>query len=189
MSVATPGSATPGRAAPAPARKKSRGRETAGDMIRSMGIIMIIVIPIWFLAQPPSSDSKALRVVDPGPDITAFSQAAPGAPVPVGLPSTWRATSSTLDPGALRIGWVTPSGEYAEYDASTSPAAAFLPDATGSASQVGTFTVGPVTWQQYSDRDGHTSLVLERSGATVVVGGVRETTTLDELGQLAAAVR
>lgn len=189
MSVATPGSATPGRAAPAPAKKKSRGRETAGDMIRSMGIIMLIVIPIWFFAQPPSSDAKRIRVIDPSADISSFVQAAPGAPVPGGLPADWRATSSTLDPGSLRIGWVTPMGEYAEYAASTTPAAAFLPTITGSGQQVGSFRVGAVTWQQYDDGDGHTSLVREQSGTTVVVGGERETTTLDELSALAGAVR
>lgn len=181
MSVATPARGS------AP-RKKSRGRETAGDMVRSIGLIMVIVVPIWFLAQPPGSDAKTIRVVDPTSDIRAFSQAAPGVPVPGTLPTGWRATSSTLDPGALRIGWVTPTGQYTEYDASTQPAAAFLPGITGSGSEVGTFRIGGVVWQQFSDGDGHTSLVREQPTGTVVVGGVRETTTLDELHALAAAV-
>ena len=187
MSVATPGSATPGRTAPA--KKKSRGRETAGDMIRSIGLIMIVVVPIWFLARPPSGDAEKIRVVDPTSDITAFAQAVPGAPVPGPLPPDWRATSSTLDPGALRVGWVTPSGQYAEYAASTGSAAAFLPGITGSDRAVGSFRIGTVTWQQYTDGDGHTSLVREQAGATVVVGGVRETTTLEELSSLAGDVR
>ena len=177
--------ATPGRAAPA---KSRRGRETALDMFRSIGLIMLIVIPIWFLAQPPGSDAKKIRVVDPTADIRAYTQAAPGVPVPGALPTGWRATSSTLEPGALRIGWVTPAGQYAEYDSSTAPAGQFLPEATGQGRQVGTFRIAGVDWQQYSDGDGHTSLVQQRAGGTVVVGGLRETSTLEELRALAASV-
>jgi hypothetical protein len=112
--------------------------------------------------------------------------------VPGPLPPGWRATSSTLEPGALRIGWVTPSGEYAEYLSGTAPAAQVLPDSTGSATQTGTVQVGTgqaVEWREFSDRDGHTSLVREQAGATVVVGGLRETATAEELRELAAAVR
>lgn len=181
MSVTTPGRA-------APAKKSRRGRETGLDMVRSMLLILLVVFPIWFLAQPPGSDAKKIRVVDTAADITAFAQAAPGLPVPGPLPAGWRATSSTLAPGALRIGWVTAGGQYAEYDASTGPAGQFLPGATGSGTQVGTFRIGSVVWQQYRDGDGHTSLVQQRSGGTVVVGGLRETSTLEELRVLASAV-
>lgn len=173
---------------PAPPKRK-RGRETAADMIRSMGLILLIIIPVWYLAQPPDSDEQAIRVVDPGPEVVQYQQAVPGVPVPGGLPPEWRATSSTLEPGSLRIGYVTPIGEYAEYAASTAPADVFLPDITGGATEVGSVTVDGVAWRQLSDGDDHTSLVRSAAGATVVVGGVRETTTLDELRALAAAVR
>ena len=173
---------------PAPPKRK-RGRETAGDMLRSMGLILLIVIPVWYLAQPPDSDEQAIRVVDPTADIRSYQQAAPGVPAPTGLAADWRSTSSTLEPGRLRIGYVTPDDEYAEYASSTGPADTFLPDISGQAQQVGTFDVGGVTWRQLRDRDDHTSLVREVAGATVVVGGVRETTTLEELRTLAASVR
>lgn len=174
-------------AVPAPPKKK-RGRETAADMVRSIGLILLIVVPVWFLAQPPDSDVKSVRVVDTAADVASFRQAAPQVPVPGALPADWRATSSTLEPGSLRIGWVTPTDEFAEYSASTGPADAFLADATGRGSEVGTFVVDGTTWRQFSDADGHTSLVQSVGGGTVVVGGVRETTTLEELRVLAAAV-
>ncbi len=185
MSVAT--------SAPTAPKKRKRGRESATDMVRSLGLVLLIVVPVWFLAQPPKSDEQSLRVVDPSSDVRSFSSAAPGVPVPGALPAGWRATSSTAEPGALRIGWVTPTNEYAEYDASTRPAAEFVPGSTGNGSRVGTFDVGGVAWQQFRDADGHTSLVREvgSDGVTVgsvVVGGLRETTTLEELRVLAAAV-
>lgn len=174
--------------APAVPKKKKRGRESPLDMVRSLGLVLLIVVPLWFLAQPPSSDTKVLRVVDTASDTASYAQAAPGVPVPTGTPDGWRATSSTLEPGSLRIGWVTPADSYVEYASSTQPAGAFLPGITGDASEVGTFVVGGVTWRQFRDGSGHTSLVQQVGGGSVVVGGVRETGTLEELRVLAAAV-
>ena len=155
-------------------------------MVRSLGLVMLIVVPVWFFAQPPDSDEQALRVVDPSSDVAEFVEASPGVPVPHALPAGWQATSSTLEPQDLRIGWVTPSGEYAEYAASARPE--FLDEITGGGSQVGTLPVAGQTWRQYDDGDDHTTLVRDAAGRTVAVGGLRETTTLAELEALAAAV-
>ena len=171
--------------APAGARKKP-GRETAADMVRSLGVVLAGVLVVWYLAQPPSSDEQAIRVVDPSADVVQLQAAAPGVPVPRGLPSTWRATSSTLEGSALRIGWVTPIGEYAEYATADRPE--FVADITGQGREVGSVEVGGVRWQQYADDADHTTLVRAVTGRSVAVGGLRETTTLDELRTLAAAV-
>ena len=155
-------------------------------MVRSLGLVLLLVLALWFLAQPPDSDEQALRVVDPSSDIAQLRAAAPGVPVPSGLPATWRPTSSTLDPAGLRIGYVTPAGEYAEYATSSRPD--FLPEITGRGSPVGEVDVGGVRWRQYADGQDHTTLVRDVAGRTVIVGGVRETTTFDELRTLAQAV-
>lgn len=177
-----PEPSAPASVAPA---KKRRGRESVGDMVRSLGLVLLIVVPIWFLAQPPDSDEAPLRVVDPSSDVALLLDAAPGVPVPRGLPDGWRATSSTLEPQDLRIGWVTPSGEYAEYAASARPE--FLTEITGGGTEVGTLPVAGQTWRQFDDGDEHTTLVRVAAGRTVAVGGLRETTTLAELEALAAA--
>lgn len=176
---------TPARPAPP---KRKRGRESPLDMVRSLGLVLLIVIPVWFLAKPPAGDSERIRVVDPTADIASFRQAAPGVPVPDPPPAGWQATSSTLEPGALRIGFVVPGDTYAEYAASTAPAAQFLPDITGTGREVGTLVLDGVTWRQVRDSDEHTSLVREVGGGTVVVGGVRETAGFEQLRVLAAAV-
>ena len=174
---------TPTRPAP---RARKRGRETVADMVRSLGLVMLLVLALWFFARPPASDSQAIRVVDPASDIAELRQAAPGIPAPTGLPPQWRATSSTPTDGALRIGYVTPTRQYA---ASTGASEQFLADTTGHGTEVGTFLVDGVSWRQFRDADDHTTLVRVVDGHAVTVGGARESTTLDELRTLAGATR
>ena len=174
--------------APAAVRKK-RGRETAGDMFRSLGVVMVLVVLMWFLAQPPDSDEQGVRVVDPASDVAAFTTDVPTAPVPGGLPDSWRATSSTLGQDGLRIGYVTPGGEYAEYAASTAPAADFVPDVAGvKARRLAPREVDGQTWEQYRDGDGSLSLVRAYGEVTVVVGSSRASSTLAELEELAGSL-
>lgn len=171
--------------------EKKRGRETAADMVRSLGLVMVLVVVIWFLAQPPDSDEKTIRVVDPAGSIAAFTADVPGVPVPGGLPDTWRPTSSTLvpEPTGLRVGYVTPSGAYAEYAASTAPRAEYLSEITGEKAQrLGPVDVGGVTYEQYADPDGSISLVRQAGAVTVVVGTLRASAPLDELRTLAASL-
>jgi nucleotide-binding universal stress UspA family protein len=174
---------------PAPAKKK-RGRETAGDMLRSLGVIMVLVLLMWFLAQPPDSDEQPLRTVDPSADVAAFTADVPSAPVPTGLPEQWRSTSSTLGTDSLRIGFVTPDGEYAEYAASALPADDARRDLTGRrAERLDPVQVGGQSWQQFREGDGSTSLVREDGPTLVVVGTKRATATLAELEVLAGSLR
>jgi hypothetical protein len=173
------------RERPAPAKKK-RGRETAGDMLRSLGVVMVLVVLMWFLAQPPDEDERELRTVDPSADVSAFAADVPSAPVPTGLPGQWRPTSSTLGDGSLRIGWVTPDGDYAEYAASTAPAEEFLPAITGDKAVRGERRqVDGQSWEQYREADGSVSLVRPYGSALVVLGSKRATADVAELEVLA----
>ena len=173
------------------APKKKRGRETAGDMLRSLGLVLLFVVFIWYLAQPPDSDEQEIRVVDPTGDVAAFSADVPTAPVPVGLPEQWRATSTTVlrDPSGLRVGYVTPSGRYAEYAASTAAPEEYLPEITGEeAIRLEPVEVAGATWEQYRDADGSLSLVRSFDETVVVLGSLRASAGLDELETLADAL-
>lgn len=171
-------------------KKKKRGRESAGDMVRSLGLVLVGVAVVWFFAQPPDSDEQAVRIVDPSRDFEAFTLDAGAAPVPQALPAQWRPTSSTRTgaPPALRVGYVTPAGQYAEYAASTEPAAIFVPLLTGETERLEAVEVGELTWEQYRDADGSLSLVREYGPVTVALGSTRGTASLEELRVLAAAL-
>lgn len=170
---------------------KKRGREGALDMVRSLSLVLLVVVAIWFFAQPPDGDERALRPIDPTGDIAAFTADEPGAPVPRAVPERWQATSSsrTGDPRALRVGYVTDSEQYAEYAASTEPAADFLPGITGDGRELESVDVAGSSWQQFRDADGSLSLARTFGPVTVVVGTTRATASLDELRTLVRALR
>lgn len=166
--------------------KEKRSRQSTGDMVRSLGLVMLIVGGVFFLAQPPRGDAKKIRVVDPAGDVRAFASAAPGGALPRTMPAGWRATVSSFDPDTqqLRIGWVTPTGSYAEYAAAVHAAPVFVSDITGQATLAGTIDIGGTAWQEYR-KDQTVSLVREFGTSTVVLGTLRDTASLDELRVLA----
>ena len=166
--------------------KRRRGFETAADMVRSLGLVLLVVVAVWFFARPPHSDEKEIRVVDPSADVQAFSAATPGGVVPRPRPSGWQVTVSRYDSdsGLLRVGWVTPAGHYAEYAATAKPTKQFLADITAEAPRVGEVDIDGTSWTQYR-KDEAISLVRQYGATTVVLGTLRDTATLDELRVLA----
>jgi len=167
--------------------RSKRGRETAADMVRSLGLVVLVIVPVWFFAQAPAEDEAVIRVVDPSAAISAFSADVPEAPVPEGLPASWRATSATYS-GAdrlLRVGWVTAAEQYAEYAASTGVRADFLETIVGDQAEAAEpVTVDGVDWESFVEPDGSRSYVGSYGQATVVVGTKRATATERELAVL-----
>ena len=174
--------------APQETVKKQRGREGAGDMVRSLGLVLIGVVVVWLFAQPPGGDEATIRTVDPAGDIKAFRADVPGVGTPGSLPADWTSTSSTLGSEQLRIGYVTGSTKYAEYAASAAPRADVLEQLVGTAEQGAPVVVSGRTWEQYRETDGSISLVREYGPVTVVVGTLRATAPLSELEVLARSV-
>ena len=167
-------------------KKSKRGRETALDMVRSLGLVILVIIPVWFLAQAPESDESELREVDPASAISSFVRDAPDVPVPGDLPEGWRATSATYGGApSLRVGWVTPEQEYAEYAADTgSPEEVVRGLVGGEAERLEPVIVDGGTWEQYREADGSLSYARTYEDVTVVVGTLRATADAEELAVL-----
>ena len=165
-----------------------RGRETAADMVRSLGLVLAIVLVIVFFAHPRSKDEQGVRVIDPSNQLRQFSAQAPTVPVPGALPG-WRSTVADYDSrtSTLRLGWVTPKSEYAEYAASTAPPEGFVQEFTGADTAAGSVEIDGVRWAEYRDDDA-ISLVRTVGGATLVLGTKRDSASLEELRVLAGSL-
>lgn len=174
---------------PATPRKRKRGFEGAGDMVRSLVLVLVPVVVIWFFAQPGPDAEQTIRPVDQTGDVQAWQATASPAPVPR-APQEWTPTVSQLlpQPTGLRLGWNTDGGRYAEFAATTGPAGPFVEDLVGTAPEEDTVEVGGATWRRFVEADGSVSLVRTFGSTTVVVGTERATAPEDELTALAATV-
>lgn len=152
-------------------------------MVRTLGVVFALVIPLWFFGQASPGDSKDIRAVDPAPALKAFVEDT-GGPVPT-APDGWVVNVTDYDAGAVRIGFVR-KDSYAEFAGSKAPG--FLEEYAGKGSVQGTVDVDGVTWERFVSGD-HESLVRTVGGTTVLVGGVRETASAEELRAIAATVR
>lgn len=175
----------------APAPKKKRGRESVLDMVRSLGLCLLVVVPIWYLAQPPSESEQRVRVVEQAPDIQTWRDSADPAPAPEQVPAGWQPTVSQYrpDPASLRLGWNVSSNRYVEFAATTGPSGPFVAELTGKELPDGSVDVDGTDWDRYVDDDGSVSLVRADNAGTVVVGTRRSSATDDELLALARSVR
>ena len=77
--------------------KRLRGFETLGDMVRSLGLVLVVVAVILLLDLRPKPDE--VKPVDPGPSLAQARQAAPYdvyAPDPA--PGGWAPTVARFEP-------------------------------------------------------------------------------------------
>jgi hypothetical protein len=113
--------------------KRKRGRETALDMVRSLGLVFLAVLPIWYFAQAPASDEAELREVIRQAPSRRSPPTSPRFPCPGRLPGGLARHRVDLQRGdtALRVGWVTPQEQYAEYSASQVEPEEFLEQTVG----------------------------------------------------------
>lgn len=171
-------------------RPNARMRQTVGDMIRSMAVVLVVVFAIVVLAWRP--EPEAVKVVDPGPVVArAVAEAPFEVLTPTGLDRMWRPTSARWEPTAesgddlvLHIGYVTPGDQYAQVVQSADTSPAFLAEQTTQGTPTGTQDVAGVTWQRW-DGDTRRSLVWEADGSVLIVSGGAG---WDELVALAGAL-
>jgi hypothetical protein len=166
-------------------------RQSVGDMVRSMALVLGLVAVIVLLAWRPQPE--AVKVVDPAP-VIAMAEAGAGFPVavPTSLPSDWRATSARWEPTpasggepVLHIGYVTPSEEYAQVAESTADSDAYLAEQTAKAVQEDDMTIADTTWQTWRGQ-GRRSLVRTAAGVVTIVSG---SAPWEELAILAASLQ
>jgi hypothetical protein len=170
---------------------KKRGTELISDMLRSLAVVGVVIVPLWLLI--PHHSKQKVTVVDYS---TALSQARRLTPhhivAPQGLPATWRASNVTTSGGngkpvVFHLGYVTPTNQYASLDESDGNVDAFLRSLLGKKpSALADVHVGAADWSSRRGTDGRVALVSPSSPVTVVVKG---TASVAELTTLAASLR
>lgn len=172
-------------------RSNARMRQTVGDMVRSLLVVLTFVVVLLIVTH--RGQPEAVKVVDAAPIVAV---AAMQAPFPVlaatMLPQEWRPTSARWEATeksgqdrVLHIGYVTPTGEYAQISQSSSSSEAYLAEQTDDGMRVGAETIAAIEWERWEHGDRR-SLVRIAGGATTIVSG---TATWDELIALAGALQ
>ncbi len=97
-------------------RAPSRGRQLGTDMIRSLGLVAIVLLVWMYFSHPRSSD--AIREVEWAPVAQSAATAAPYEVLAPPVTFPWPATSARVEPQAdgtlaWRAGFYTPVKEYA----------------------------------------------------------------------------
>jgi Protein of unknown function (DUF4245) len=175
---------------PGPA-KRARGRESVGDMVRSLSLVLIVVAVVFLLTLRDEPTQTVHRVDYSAQLQDARRAAAYDVLAPVGLGARWKATSVRYDTdgGAVtwHIGFVTPEGRYAAVEQSDGRATPFLGEFVDGATKTGGAMVSGVLWQRLEGgKPEPRALVLRGSDVTTVVAGGA---SFGELQQLANALR
>lgn len=175
--------------------KPKSARDTALDMVRSIGLILVILAVTLIFVPGLLHPSKSQRVqpVDYSDVVIGFKQVTGQlADVPANLPATWKATSRSLAHDKtfahLHIGFVAPDNNYAGLEEATGDPATFIKTTLGSKglAPTGTTTINGQTWTERTSQRGETSISRTSNLITVVITG---STSLTNQKELAAALK
>ena len=151
----------------------SRGNPAIGDILRSVGLIALIILALWgfgkLFTNTPDSPVKAVDYA------STVSSARPAADfellAPRSLPAGWKATSARFNPRSWHLGVLTADDDYIglEQVKLTVPRAVDR-FARGSKS-AGTATIGAETWSVRKGPDDDITYVRQEAGLTTLVNG------------------
>lgn len=174
-----------------PPRARARGRETVGDMARSMAVVLVLVgvVVAFNVVEQPDPVVREIDYTD------AFAQARQEASydvlAPQPLPAGWRATSARTRPDGDAVTWhlglVTRSGNYAGVEQTDGRPAGFVRQFASGARPAGTVAIVGAPWRRLDGGEPEErALVRTDDGVTTVVAG---SAGWDDLVRLAASLR
>jgi uncharacterized protein DUF4245 len=169
---------------------RPRGFETAGDMVRSLAVVLVLVAVVIFLTVRPHPRSTVHRIDYTEALAQARDQASYDVLAPTGLSRAWRATSARTDRDDSAVTWhlgfVTPHDDYAAVEQGDGDPESFVASFAEHGKRAGRVDVGGAVWRRVDggDPERH-ALVLEGDAVTTVVAGGA---SWQELRTLAAAL-
>ncbi|KAB2343959.1 DUF4245 domain-containing protein [Actinomadura rudentiformis] len=164
-----------------------------GGFTLAMAACLVLVGVIYLIT--PRSDKEVLPTVDYSGQQWAMATDAPYTVwAPVGLPPTWRPTSSRINglngkgPVAWHLGFMTPGRHYAALEQSNEKASQYVHRMTNNKKPNGSMQVNGITWTTYYRKDKKANSLARTlpDGVSLVVTG---TAPYEELAVLAAALK
>ena len=174
-------------AAPAPAAR-GRGKQTAGDMVRSLLVVLVLVFVVVALNAQDDSGGD-LRPLDYSGVLAQARDTAPyDVLAPIGLPASWVPTSARTDRDGDAVTWhlglVTPAGDYAGVEQSDGDPESVVADVADGGDDAGTVTISGLRWRKVDGgRPEKHALVLDGEAVTTVVAGGASWTELRTLAR------
>ena len=159
--------------APAP---RGRGKQTVGDMVRSLLVVLVLVFVVVALNAQDDSGEK-LQPLDYSGTLAQAQDTAPyDVLAPIGLPDSWVPTSARTgrdgDAVTWHLGLVTPAGDYAGVEQSDGDPEALVGDVADGGDYSGTVTISGLRWRKVDGgRPEKHALVLDGDAVTTVVAG------------------
>lgn len=170
---------------------RNRLRTPAG-LWRALIPLTVLVGALVVFAWPHSGNNDGVHVVDTaGPIAAARQQSGFAVLEPVGLGPTWRPTATDFvapqasTPSSLRISFVTPSGEYAEFFQSADSADA-VSGLYGALTIDNPVQVNGTNWESFQTSRDRQLLRHTFGRVTAIVTGSASTS---ELVQLAGSLK
>ncbi|MFT4300073.1 MAG: DUF4245 domain-containing protein [Aeromicrobium sp.] len=158
----------------APKPGSSRGNPSMGDIVRSVGVLAVIVLALWGLGllithtpDDPVSDVDYATTAD-----SARQAATYGLLAPADLPEGWRANGVRFTPGstqAWHLGVLTDEDRYIGLEQDKRPLDDVLEEHAEGAKQAGMVEIDGVTWQRFDGPKDRITLVRETPEVTTLV--------------------
>jgi hypothetical protein len=153
--------------------RSSRGNPSIGDIIRSMAVIAVIILALFFFGKlftsTPESKVETIdyvSVVDQARPVATFPLLAPTS-----LPQGWRATSARFQPNGWHLGILTDDDDYVGLEQLKASVDRAVDRFAEDSEAGGPAKVAGQTWDVRTGPKGRLTYVRAADGLTTLVSG------------------
>jgi hypothetical protein len=175
---------------PMSSTSSSRGNPSMGDILRSVGVLVLLILAIWgfsklFTTKPdsptPTVDyASTVKSARPAADFPLLA--------PPSLPAGWKATSVRFNPNAWHLGVLTNDGDYIGLEQAKISVDRAVDEFAEGSKTAGRVRIGSQTWERrVGPKDAITFVRVEGGLTTLVTGDAPRKTVEAYVSSLSAS--